>query len=100
MGHRAHAEERHWTEAAPFEDGFADRVALIATMTLYVPTIPNWLVPADRLGGRPQRLIGHRRIAPHHRLALPAAERHDDGRCETGVERHRRPVMPEIMEAK
>src|SRR2546428_13485090 len=59
-----------------------------------------WLIATDRLRRRPERLIRHRCIAPHHPLRLPAAERHHNRRREALVERHRRSVVPQIMEVK
>lgn len=59
----------------------------------------------DRLSGiyldrGAERLICHRGIPAHHLLGLPTPELYYDRRREPGVEGHRRPVVPEVVEVE
>jgi hypothetical protein len=59
------------------------------------PARPEPTLEAPRHGRprpRRERLIRDRRLAPHHALGLPAAQRHHDRRREAPVEGHRRPA--------
>src|SRR2546425_1180206 len=58
------------------------------------------LIPPARPRRSPQRLVRPRRVPPHHPLCLPTAERHHNRRREALVERHRRSVVPQIMDVK
>ena len=54
----------------------------------------------DRFRGRSERRIRHRCIAAHHSLGFPPTERHHNRCRETGIERHRGPVVSEIVKVK
>src|SRR5262245_10896480 len=58
------------------------------------------LVPRYGFRCLSQRCVRHRRVAPHHPLCLPSPERHHDRCCETLVERHRRTVVPKIVDVE
>ena len=57
-------------------------------------------IAADRLSSRSQRLVGHRRVPPHHPFRFPPTERHHDRRGESLVQRHGGAVVAEIVKVE